>query len=50
MEKEMLHVFISLLLVQSRGGLGFTPSLQQLYTFHNLHEARKPGKFFSKKS
>jgi hypothetical protein len=29
---------------------GLTPLLQQLYTYHNLHEARKPGKFFSKKS
>jgi hypothetical protein len=49
MEKEMLHIFISLFLVQGRGGLGLTPLLQQLYTYHNLHEARKPGKFFSKK-
>jgi hypothetical protein len=50
MEKEMLHSFISLFLVQGRGGLGLTPLLQQLYTYHNLHEARKPGKFFYKKS
>jgi hypothetical protein len=28
MEKETRHIFISLLLVQSMGGLGFTPSLQ----------------------
>jgi hypothetical protein len=46
MEKEMLHILISLFLVQGRGGLGFTPSLQQLYTYHKLHEAKKPGKFF----
>jgi hypothetical protein len=50
MEKEMLHSFISLFLVQGRGGLGLTRLLQQLYTYHNLHEARKPRKFFSKKS
>jgi hypothetical protein len=28
MEKETWHIFISLFLVQSRGGLGFIPSLQ----------------------
>jgi hypothetical protein len=28
MEKEMRHIFVSLLHIQSRGGLGFTPSLQ----------------------
>jgi hypothetical protein len=50
MEKEMLHSFISLFMVQGRGGLGLTPLLQQLYTFYKLHEAKKPGKFFSKKS
>jgi hypothetical protein len=50
MEKEMLHIFISLFLVQDRGGVGFIPLLQQVYISHNLHEARKPGKFFSKKS
>jgi hypothetical protein len=49
MEKEMLHSFISLFLVQGRGGLGLTPLLQQLYTLYKLHEAKKPGKFFSKK-
>jgi hypothetical protein len=50
MEKETRHTFISLFLVQSRGGLGFTPLLQQLYTLYKLHEAKKPGKFLSKKS
>jgi hypothetical protein len=50
MEKEMLHSFISLFLVQGRGGLGLTPLLQQLYTLYKLHEDKKPGKFFSKKS
>jgi hypothetical protein len=50
MEKEMLHIFISLFLVQSRGGMGFILLLQQLYIPYKLHEAKKPGKFFSKKS
>jgi hypothetical protein len=50
MEKEMLHSFISLFLVQGRGGLGLAPLLQQLYTLYKLHEVKKPGKFFSKKS
>jgi hypothetical protein len=50
MEKETCHVFISLFLVQGRGGMGFIPPLQQLYIFHNLHEAKKSGKFFSRKS
>jgi hypothetical protein len=49
MEKETRHLFISLFLVHGRGGLGLTP-LQQLYTLYKLHEAKKPGKFFSKKS
>jgi hypothetical protein len=50
MEKETRHVFISLFLVQGRGGLGLTPLLQRLHTLYKLHEAKKPGKFFSKKS
>jgi hypothetical protein len=50
MEKETWHVFISLFLVQGRGGLGLTPLLQQLYTLYKLHEATKPVKFLSKKS
>jgi hypothetical protein len=50
MEKETRHIFIFLFPVQGRGGMGFIPLLQQLYIFHNLHEAKKPGKFFSKKS
>jgi hypothetical protein len=50
MEKETHHIFISLFLVQDRGGMGSTYLLQQLYTSHNLHEAKKPGNFFSKKS
>jgi hypothetical protein len=32
MEKEMLHIFISLFLVQGKGGLGLTPLLQQCCT------------------
>jgi hypothetical protein len=37
MEKEMLHILISLFLLQGRGGLGLTPLLQQLYTLYKLH-------------
>jgi hypothetical protein len=48
MEKETCHIFISLFLVQ--GSMVSIPLLQQVYIFHNLHEAKKPGKFFSKKS
>jgi hypothetical protein len=50
MEKETRHNFIFLFLVQGRGGMGFIPLLQRVYISHNLHEARKPGKFLSKKS
>jgi hypothetical protein len=50
MEKQTRHNFISLFLVQGRGGMGFIPLLQQLYTSYNLHEAKKSGKFLSKKS
>jgi hypothetical protein len=50
MEKETRHIFISLFFVQGRGGMGSILLLQQLYISHNLHEAKKPGKFFSKKS
>jgi hypothetical protein len=50
MEKETCHIFISLFLVQGSGGMGSTSLLQQVYISHNLHEAKNPGKFFSKKS
>jgi hypothetical protein len=50
MEKETRHTFISLFLVQSRGGLGLTSLLQRLYTLYKLHEAKTLGKFLSKKS
>jgi hypothetical protein len=50
MEKEMCHILISLFLVQDRDGLGITPLLQQLYMLYKLQEAKKPGKFLSKKS
>jgi hypothetical protein len=50
MEKETRHTFISLFLVQGRGGLGITPLLQQLYMLYKLQEAKKSGKFLSKKS
>jgi hypothetical protein len=49
-EKETCHIFISLFLVQSRDGMGFISLLQQVYISHNLHEAKKPRKFFFKKS
>ena len=50
MEKETRHIFISLFLVQGRGGMGLIPLLQHLYTLYKLQEAKKPGKFLSKKS
>jgi hypothetical protein len=50
MEKETRHIFISLFLVQGRGGMGFIRLLQQMYTSYNLHEAKKPRNFLSKKS
>jgi hypothetical protein len=50
MEKETRHTFIFLFLVQGRGGLGLTPLLQPLYTLYKLQEAKRPGKFLSKKS
>jgi hypothetical protein len=50
MIKETHHVFISLFLVQGRGGLKLTPLLQQLHMLYKLQEAKKPGKFLSKKS
>ena len=50
MEKETHHIFISLFLVQGRGGRGLILLLQQMYMSYKLHEAKKPGKFFSKKS
>jgi hypothetical protein len=50
MEKETHHVFISLFLVKAGVVWGFTPLLQQLYMLYKLQEAKKPGKFLSKKS
>jgi hypothetical protein len=51
MEKEMCHIFISLFLVQGRSGLGIysfiTTAIHMLY---KLQEAKKSGKFLSKKS
>jgi hypothetical protein len=49
MEKKTRHIFISLFLVQGRGGLEFIPLLQ-MYTSYNLHEVKKSGKFLSRKS
>jgi hypothetical protein len=48
MEKETRHNYISLFLVQGR--VGFIRLLQQVDISYNLHEVKKPGKFFSKKS
>jgi hypothetical protein len=50
MEKGTRHILISSFLVQGKGGMGSTPLLQQMYISYNLHEAKKPGKFFSKNS
>jgi hypothetical protein len=50
MEQETRHNFISLFLVQGKGGIGFIPLLQQVYISYNLHKAKKLGKLFSKKS
>jgi hypothetical protein len=50
MEKETRHIFIYLFLVQGRGGLGLIPLLQQMCMLYKLQEAKKPRKFFSKKS
>jgi hypothetical protein len=44
------HLYFLIFLVQGRGGLGLTPLFQQLYILYKLHEAKKPRKFFSKKS
>jgi hypothetical protein len=49
MKKETCHNFISLFLVQGKGGMGFISLLQQVYISYNLHEAKNPGKFLSKK-
>jgi hypothetical protein len=50
MEKETCDNFIFLFTVLGRGGMGFIPLLQQVYISYILHEAKKPGKFLSKKS
>jgi hypothetical protein len=49
MEKETRHILFPSFLYKA-GVSGFIPLLQQLYIFHNLHEAKKSGKFFSRKS
>jgi hypothetical protein len=43
MEKETRHTFISLFLVQGRGGLGLTPLLQQLHTLTNYMRLKSLG-------
>jgi hypothetical protein len=49
-EKKTRHIFISLLVVQSRGVWGSFQLYKQLYISYRLHEAKNLGKFFSKKS
>jgi hypothetical protein len=49
MEKETRHNFYFLISCIRQGWYGFIPLLQQVYISYNLHEAKKPGKFFSKK-
>jgi hypothetical protein len=48
--KGNVSYFYFLIFCTGRGGMGFILLIQQVYISHNLHEARKPGKFFSKKS
>jgi hypothetical protein len=43
MEKETRHIFISLFLVQGRGGMEFIPLLQQVHISYNSHEANSLG-------
>jgi hypothetical protein len=51
MEKETRHTFISLFLVQGRGGLGIYSFITiAIHMLYKLQEAKKPGKFLSKKS
>jgi hypothetical protein len=52
MEKETRHIFISLIVLQGRGGigLGLFHLYNPMYISHQLHEAKNLGKFFSKKS
>jgi hypothetical protein len=50
MEKETRHIFISLFVLESRGGMGFIPLYNQMYIFYRLHEAKNLGKLFSKNS
>jgi hypothetical protein len=48
MEKEMLHSFISLFLVQGRGGLGLTPLLHNCIHFTNYMRLKSLGNSFLK--
>jgi hypothetical protein len=41
MEKETRHSFISLFLVQGRGGMGFISLLQQVYIFLQFTRSQK---------
>jgi hypothetical protein len=50
MVKEMRHICISLFVLQGRGYGGLFHINKKMYISHKLHEGKKPGKFFSKKS
>jgi hypothetical protein len=52
MEKETHHIFISLFVLQGKGGMGLGLFLlyNPMYISHKLHEAKNLGKFFSKKA
>jgi hypothetical protein len=52
MEKETRHIFISLIVLSPRQGVVWDLLFLNIsmYTSYKLHEAKKLGKFFSKKS
>jgi hypothetical protein len=50
MEKEACHIFISLFLEQDRVIWGSLLYYNMRTYLYSLHEAKKPGKFLSKKS
>jgi hypothetical protein len=49
-EKGNAPYFYFLISGTKQGWYGFIPLLQQMCTLYKLHEAKKPGNFFSKKS
>jgi hypothetical protein len=48
MEKETRHIFISLFLVQGRGGLGLIPLLHNCIHFTNYMRVKSLGNSFLK--